>query len=41
VAPVKPGTIMFEIDGIPPDQAREALRISSYKLPCQTVIVTK
>lgn len=41
VAPVKPGTIMFEIDGIPADQAREALKISSYKLPCQSVIVAK
>ncbi len=41
VAPVKPGTIMFELDGIPDDQARKALKLSGYKLPCKTVIVTR
>ena len=41
VAPVKPGTIMFEIDGIPADQARQALKLAAYKLPCKTTIVNR
>ena len=41
VAPVKPGTIIFEIDGIPEDQARQALKLSAYKLPCRSTIVSR
>lgn len=41
VAPIKPGTVLFEIDGIPADQAREALKKASYKLPCKTTIITR
>lgn len=41
IAVVKPGTIMFEIDGIPADQAKEALNTASYKLPCKTTVVTR
>lgn len=41
VAPVKPGTIMFEVDGLAPDQARKALSLAGYKLPCRTTIVTR
>lgn len=33
VAPVKPGRVMFEIEGIPIDTAREALRLAGHKLP--------
>jgi large subunit ribosomal protein L16 len=33
VAPVKPGRVMFEIEGIPMDVAREALRLAGHKLP--------
>src|SRR6202142_3465684 len=33
VFPVKPGRILFEIDGVTPERAREALRLASYKLP--------
>ncbi len=33
VAPVKPGRVMFEIEGIPMDTAREALRLAGHKLP--------
>ena len=32
-ARVKPGRIMFEIDGVPEDVAREALRLGAAKLP--------
>ena len=40
VAVVKPGRIMFEIDGVQPDDAREAMRLAINKLPikCKMVI---
>ena len=38
---VKPGRIMFEIDGVPDDVAREALRLGAAKLPVKTKIVTR
>jgi large subunit ribosomal protein L16 len=41
VARVKPGRIMFEIDGVPDDVAREALRLGAAKLPITTRIVTR
>jgi large subunit ribosomal protein L16 len=33
---VKPGRIMFEVDGVPEDVAREALRLAAMKLPIKT-----
>lgn len=36
VAVVKPGRILYEIDGVPEDVAREALRLASHKLPVKT-----
>ncbi len=41
VAVVKPGRVLFEISGVPEEQAREALRLASHKLPCNCKIVTK
>jgi large subunit ribosomal protein L16 len=41
VARVKPGRIMFEIDGVAPELAREALTLGAAKLPIQTKIVTR
>ena len=41
VAVVKPGRGMFEIAGVPEDQAREALRLAMHKLPCKCKIVSK
>ncbi len=41
VAPVRPGTVMFEMDGIPEAQAREALTSASYKLPCKSIVITR
>src|SRR6201991_2708401 len=40
-ARVKPGRIMFEIDGVPEDVAREALRLGAAKLPVRTKVVTR
>ena len=41
VAPVKPGTVMFEIGGVPKALATEALRLSSHKLPLMTKMVVR
>ena len=41
ITPVRPGTVMFEIDGVPDDVAREALRLASHKLPVKTKIVPR
>ena len=41
VAKVKAGTVMFEIADVTEDQAKEALRLASHKLPCATKIVSK
>lgn len=41
VFPVKPGRILFEMDGIKPEVAKEALRLAGFKLPVRTRIVVK
>ena len=41
VAKVKPGRIMFEIDGVSDEVAREALRLGAAKLPIKTRIITR
>ena len=40
-ARVHPGRIMFEIDGVADDVAREALRLGAAKLPIRTKVVTR
>jgi len=40
-ARVKPGRIMFEVDGVPEDVAKEALRLGAMKLPVTTRVVTR
>jgi large subunit ribosomal protein L16 len=40
-ARVHPGRILFEIDGVPDDVAREALRLGAAKLPVKTKVVTR
>ncbi len=40
-AKVKPGRIMFEIDGVPEDIAREALRLAAMKLPLRCRFVQR
>lgn len=39
VAVVKPGRILFELGGLPYEEAKEAMRIASHKLPIQTRFV--
>ena len=39
VAPVKPGRILFEMDGVSEDIAREAFRLASHKLPVKTKFI--
>lgn len=39
--PVLPGRILFEIDGVPEEVAREALRKASTKLPVKTKVVAR
>ena len=39
VAVIKPGRILFELDGVPEDLAREALRLAAHKLPLKTKFV--
>ncbi len=41
VAVVKPGRVMFEIEGVSEDIAREALRLAAQKLPVQTKFVKR
>ena len=39
VAVVKPGRVMFEMDGVTEEQAREAMRLASHKLPIKCKFV--
>ena len=41
VAVVKPGRVMFEMDGVTEEQAKEAMRLASNKLPIKCKFVTK
>lgn len=41
VFPVRPGRILFEIDGVPEETAREALRRAGAKLPVRTSIIAR
>ena len=41
VAPVKRGRIIFEMEGIPHDMARESMRLAAHKLPIKTKFVSR
>ena len=41
VAPITPGRIMFEIEGVPFEIAKEALRLGAQKLPIETKLVVR
>lgn len=41
VAVVRPGVVMFEIDGVTPEIAKQALKLAAYKLPVKTKMVIK
>lgn len=41
VAPVRPGRILYEVEGVPEEVAREAFRLASHKLPIPTQFVAR
>lgn len=41
VAIVKPGRILFEVDGVPLEVAKEALRLAAQKLPVRTKFIVR
>ena len=41
VAVVKPGRVLFELEGVTEEIAREAMRLAGHKLPCKTKFVMK
>lgn len=41
VAKVKPGTILFEMQGVSEATAREAMRLASHKLPIKTKFLSR
>ena len=41
VAVVKPGRVMFEVDGVAEDVAKEAMRLAGHKLPIKTKFIVK
>jgi large subunit ribosomal protein L16 len=40
VAVIKPGRILFEMGGVTPDVAKEAMRLAAFKLPIKTRFLT-
>jgi large subunit ribosomal protein L16 len=41
VAKVRPGTILFEMQGVNEETAREAMRLAAHKLPVKTKFLTR
>jgi len=41
VVPIKPGRIIFEMDGVPEEMAKEAMRKAGHKLPIKTKFITR
>ena len=41
VAIVKPGKVMYEIDGVPREVAQEAMRLAGHKLPIKTKFIVR
>ena len=41
VFPVRAGRIIYEIDGVPAEKAKEALRLASFKLPFKCKVIIK
>ena len=41
VAPITPGRILFEVDGVPYNVAKEALRLAAQKLPVRTKFIVR
>ena len=41
MAKVKPGTMLFEMQGVSEEVAREAMRLAAHKLPVRTKFLVK
>lgn len=41
VAQIKPGAVLYEMEGVPEDQAREAMRLAAAKLPIRTTFAIR
>jgi large subunit ribosomal protein L16 len=41
VAQIQPGRMLFEMEGVPEELAREAFRLAAAKLPISTTFVTR
>ena len=41
VAVIKPGRVLYELSGIPFEEAKEAMRLASHKLPFKTKFITR
>lgn len=41
VVPIKPGRVLFEMDGVSKDMAREAMKRAAHKLPLKTKFIEK
>jgi large subunit ribosomal protein L16 len=41
VAEIQPGNMLYEMDGVPEEIAREAFKLAAAKLPIQTVFTTR
>lgn len=41
VAPVQPGRVLYEMEGVPEETAREAFRLAAAKLSVKTIFVTR
>ena len=41
IATVRPGTVMYEMEGVSPEVAREAFRLAAHKLPVPTKFLTR
>ncbi len=38
---VRPGRVIYEIDGVPAETAKEALRLASFKMPFRSKVISK
>lgn len=41
VAVIKPGRVLFELEGVEPEVAQDAMRLAGHKLPLKTKFVTR
>jgi len=41
VAVIKPGRVLYEMEGVTPEEAREALRLASHKIGIRTMFVRR